>query len=177
VRALLCRLLFRSAWVQPATVVAGASGEGAALHSVPSVGVGQASHCGGGKKVEGAALATVRLIGEAQPATVLAGTTDKGAALDSSRLFGVGSGSHCGGGHDRLGHSSGLCSLGLLGHRQLLWRWERQVRALLWPLNAWSAWVHPATVVASMNGEGDALAYVYSVGVGSANLCGGGHVR
>jgi hypothetical protein len=79
-------------------------------------------------------LASVRLIGVAQAANVVAGTTDEGAALDSSRLFGVGSGIHCDGGHDSLGHSSGLCSL---GHRQLLWRWERKVRALLWPLNAW----------------------------------------
>jgi hypothetical protein len=48
VRALLWLLFPRSAWAQTATVVAGTTVEGAALASVPSVGVGSASHCGVG---------------------------------------------------------------------------------------------------------------------------------
>ena len=71
----------------------------------------------------------------------------------------------------------------------------RQVRALLWPLIAWSAWAHQATVVActtgkdagltssrfvgvdsatvvaDMRGEGAALASVRSISVGTASLC------
>jgi hypothetical protein len=47
VRALLLPLLTRSAWVQPATVVADTTGKGAAQNSVRLVGVGQASYCGG----------------------------------------------------------------------------------------------------------------------------------
>jgi hypothetical protein len=47
-RALLWTLFERSAWAQPATVVADTTGEGAALASVRSVGVGSYSHCVGG---------------------------------------------------------------------------------------------------------------------------------
>jgi hypothetical protein len=57
-------------------VLAGTTGEGVALTSVSSVGVGSASSCGGG-------------------------TTGEGAALASVRLVGVGVASHCGAGHDR----------------------------------------------------------------------------
>ena len=46
-RALLWPLLARLAWAQPQTVVAGTSGEGAALASVLLVGLGSASNCGG----------------------------------------------------------------------------------------------------------------------------------
>jgi hypothetical protein len=49
---------------------------------------------------EDAALAFLSLVGVAQTATVVAGTTYKGAALGSVPLIGVGSASHCGGGHD-----------------------------------------------------------------------------
>jgi hypothetical protein len=52
VRALLRPLFARSAWSQPATMVAGTTGEGADLASVPSVGVGSTSICGGGKTDE-----------------------------------------------------------------------------------------------------------------------------
>jgi hypothetical protein len=48
VRALLWPLYVRSAWAQAATAVAGTTGEGAALASVLSVGVGSARHCVGG---------------------------------------------------------------------------------------------------------------------------------
>jgi hypothetical protein len=48
VSVLLWPLFARSAWAQTATVVAGTTGEGAALASVRSVSVGSDSHCGGG---------------------------------------------------------------------------------------------------------------------------------
>jgi hypothetical protein len=106
----------------------GKTGEGAALASVRSVGVGSANPCGGGTTGDGAALASVRLVGVssyrqtlcwrarqvrallwplfvlsawAQPATVVADTTGEGAVLASVRLVGVGPASHCGGRHDR----------------------------------------------------------------------------
>jgi hypothetical protein len=70
-----------------------------------------------------------------------------------------------------------LCSLGQGGHsKPQLWR-ERQVRALLWPLFAWSALSQPAIVVAATTGEGAALVSVRSVGVGSASISGGGHEK
>jgi hypothetical protein len=46
VRALLWPLFSRIAWAKPVTVVAGTTVEGAALASVPLVGVGPASDCG-----------------------------------------------------------------------------------------------------------------------------------
>jgi hypothetical protein len=51
------------------------------------------------------------------------------------------------------------------------------VRALLWPLFAWSALSQPAIVVVATTGEGAALASVRSVGVGSASHSGGGHEK
>jgi hypothetical protein len=48
VRALLWPLFARSAWVQPATVVAGKTGEGADQASFRLVVVGSDSHCGSG---------------------------------------------------------------------------------------------------------------------------------
>jgi hypothetical protein len=48
VRSLLWPLFAWSAWAQPATVVAGMTGEGAALTSGCLVGVGSDIHCGGG---------------------------------------------------------------------------------------------------------------------------------
>jgi hypothetical protein len=44
-RALLWTLFDRSAWDQPATVVAGTTDKGAALISVRLVGVGLETHC------------------------------------------------------------------------------------------------------------------------------------
>jgi hypothetical protein len=67
-----------------ATVVAGTTGEVAALASVCLVGMGSASKCSGGTKGEAAALASVRWVG-------------------------VGSDSHYGGGNDGRGRFSGLC--------------------------------------------------------------------
>ena len=59
---------------------------------------------------------------KAEPASVVVGTIGEGASLISVRFVGVGS-------------------------YQALWWWERQVKALLWPLFPHSAWAHPATVV------------------------------
>jgi hypothetical protein len=47
-RALLWPLFTRSSYAQPATVVAGSTGEGVPMSSFRSLGVGSASHCGGG---------------------------------------------------------------------------------------------------------------------------------
>jgi hypothetical protein len=71
---------------------------------------------------------------------VVAHTTGEGAALVSVRLVGVVQASHCGGGDDRWGRSSGIRSLERRGLSQLLWRWARIVRSLLWPLFARSGW-------------------------------------
>jgi hypothetical protein len=49
------------------------------------------------------------------------------------------------------------------------------VRALLWPLFAWPAWDPPPTELAGTSCEGDALASVRSIGVGSASHYGVGH--
>jgi hypothetical protein len=48
VRTLLWSLFARSAWAQPATVVAGTTVQGAALASVRLVGNGLDSRCGSG---------------------------------------------------------------------------------------------------------------------------------
>jgi hypothetical protein len=74
--ALLRPLFAPSAWAQAASVVAGMSHQGAALASVRLVGKGLDSRCGGGQHNSGRCLAFVRLVG-------------------------VGTASHCGGGHDR----------------------------------------------------------------------------
>jgi hypothetical protein len=89
----------------------------------------------------------------AQPATVVADTKLEGTALASVRLVVEGSARHCGGGHESWERSPGFCSLGRRGLSQPLWWRARQVRALLWPLFAWSAWAQPGTVVASTTGE------------------------
>jgi hypothetical protein len=113
----------------------------------------------------------------AQASTMVACTTGEGAALASVSLFGVGSDSHCGGGHGSCGRCSGLCSLSRHGFSQPLWWRTRQVRSLLWPLFASSAWAQPVTELVGKIGEGTALACVRSVGVGSASHFGGRHDR
>jgi hypothetical protein len=195
VRALLWPLFDQSASAQPATVEAGMTGEGAALACVYSVSVGSANHCGGGPDSWGRCSGLCSLgrrglktalwwrawqvrallwpvfarSAWAQLTTVVAGPTGEGAALASVRSLAVGSTSHCCGGQEMWGRFSGLCSLGRHGLRQPLWWRARQVRTLLWPLIAWSAWAQPATVVAGTTGEGSALASVWSVDVGSAS--------
>jgi hypothetical protein len=143
-------LFARLSYVQPATVVSGTTGEGAALASVRSVGVGTASHFGGGhdnwwlcsglcslgprtfrqplwwraRQVRALLWPLFFLSAWAQPATVVAGTTVEGAVL---------------------------------------------------PLFARSSYVKPATVVKGVTGEYAALACDLSVGVGSPIHCGGEH--
>jgi hypothetical protein len=173
--ALMWPLFSWSTWAQPTNGVAGTPGE-----------------C--------AALAFVRLVGVAQPATVVAGRTGEVAALGSFRSVGMGSASHCGGGDDISGRCSVLFSLCRRGLSQPRWWLTRQVRALLWPLfaqSAWaqaatwwfarqvrallwplfdrSAWAQPATELAGTTVEGAALDSIRSFGVGSASDCGGGH--
>ena len=99
---------------------------------------------------------------------MLAVTTGEVTALASVPFVGVGSASHCCGEQDSLERSSCLCYLGRRGFGQLLWWRSRQVRTLYWNLIAWSQWALPATVVADMTGEGADLAYVRTVGLGSA---------
>jgi hypothetical protein len=101
--------------------------------------------------------------------------TVEGAALASVRFVGVGPESHCGGGHDRSGIICGRCLLGRHGLRHPLWWRARQLRALLSPLFARSAWVQTATVVVGKTDQGAAPASVRLVGVGPASHCGGGH--
>jgi hypothetical protein len=167
------------------------------------VGVGPASHCGGGhdRSGRGSGLCLLGRRGFRQPlwwrprqvrallrplftlsawaqhANVVVGKTDHCAALASLRLVGVGPASHCGGGHDRSGRCSGLCSLGRHGLRQPLWWRTLQVRALLRPLFALSAWVQPGSVVVDLSDKGGALASVRLVFKGLDSRCGGGHDR
>ena len=49
---------------------------------------------------------------------------------------------------------------------------DRQLKALLWPLLAWSAWAHAGNVVAGTKYDGGALVTVRLVGVGSVNIYG-----
>jgi hypothetical protein len=50
------------------------------------------------------------------------------------------------------------------------------MRALLWPLFAWSAWAQLATVLAGTSGESAVLASSRLFGMGSASQCGGGTI-
>jgi hypothetical protein len=113
----------------------------------------------------------------AQPATVLAGTTVEGSSVASDRLVGVGSVSHSGRGHYRCGRCSGLCSLGRRGFSQPLLLRTRKLRALFWPLFAWSSWAQPATVEAGAKSEIVALASIRSICVVSTSHCCGRHDR
>ena len=88
----------------------------------------------------------------------MAGTKLEGAALAFVPLVGLGSAGICGCGNDRLGRSSGLCSLGRRGLLQPLWCRERQVSALLWPIFNRLACVQPPTLLVDTTVEGVALA-------------------
>jgi hypothetical protein len=180
--------------------MAGTTCDSATLASVPSVDEGSGSHCGDGydRGWRCSGLCSLGRRGLSQPLwwrirqvrellwpqfawsacaqleTVVAGTKCEGAALASVRLFGIDSASHCSGGHDRCGRCSGLCSLVRRGLSQPLWWRSQQVRALLWPVFARSAWAQPASVLAVTVSDGAALASVPSVGVGLASPCGGG---
>jgi hypothetical protein len=98
-------------------------------------------------------------------------STCEGAALSSDRLVDKFSESHCGGGHKNLGRCSGHFSLVGRGLIQPLWWRERQVRAVHWPLFAWSTWAQLATVVAGTRVDGDALVSDRSVSMGSTTHC------
>jgi hypothetical protein len=156
------------------------------MASVLLVGVDSASHCGGGhdrcrlsygllslcrRRISQALWFWTRHLvallwplyarsAWAQAATALVGTTAEGTDLDSVHLVMVGSATHCGGGHDCLGYCSDLFSLGRRGHRQKLRCRARQMRALLWPLFARSAWTQKLTVVANTSDGFAALSSV-----------------
>jgi hypothetical protein len=120
-------LLFAwSAWVQPATLLADTTGEGAALASVPSISVVSASHCVGlhdrcgrcsgvsslgrrghsqprrwrAREVRALLCTLFSLSASAQPTTGVAETKREDGGLASFRLVGVGLDSHCCGGQD-----------------------------------------------------------------------------
>ena len=127
VMARLFPLFDRSAWAQPAIILADTSDEGAAVASVRLVDVGSASHYGGdregsgrfsglcylGRRVLNHPLCwlTAQLTAllwpllsrsdKAKPATAVAGATDESAALASVRSVGVLPASHCGVGQVR----------------------------------------------------------------------------
>ena len=138
---LFCTLFVRSAWAQPSTVLVGTTGDGAALESVRSLGVGSSNHCGGHDR--------------------------RGRCFSRVRSIGVGSGSHHCGGRDRCRRcSASVRSVGV-GAATHWWR-AVNIRTLLWPLIVRSSWDQPVTSVSGMIGKGAALASICSVGVGSA---------
>jgi hypothetical protein len=94
-------LFARSAWAQPATVVADTTGEGAALPSVRLAGVGPANHLWWARQIRALLWLLFDRSAWAQQATVVAGTTGEDAALAYVPLVVMGSASHCGCGHDR----------------------------------------------------------------------------
>jgi hypothetical protein len=172
-RALHWPLFRRSAWNQPASVLADTTCEGATLTSVCSVGMGSGSHCGGGHDVssllwflldrsasdkpanlladrsrEGAALATVCSVGVGSNIHYGGGDDSPGPALVYVRLIGVGSAIHCDGGLDCLGHCCGLCSIRRIWLSQALWWRTLHVRMLLLPLLPTSVWAEPANMLA-----------------------------
>jgi hypothetical protein len=126
-RALDWLLFAQTAWAQPATVVAGITGEGDGLALSPFVGVGTTSHCGGGNDWFGRCSVfcplgrrglkhpkcwrarqlreMLRLLfarsAWAHPTTVVGHTTCEGGALAFVRLVSLGPTSHFGGGPDR----------------------------------------------------------------------------
>jgi hypothetical protein len=158
--ALLWSLFARLAWAQPAIVVASMTVRVILWPLIVLLASDQTGTVVVDTTGEGDVLASVRLVGvgSAQEATEVAGTTAEGALLASILSFGVGSASHCAGGHDRSGRCPGLCSLGRRGLSQpLFWR-ARQVRALLWPLFAQSAWSEAVIVVAGTKRGGVELA-------------------
>ena len=147
---------------------------------------------------EGAALVSVRSVGVGEPAIEVTGTTGEGDDLAPFRSIGLGSSNNCGGGYDRCWRCSGLYWMVRRVFSQPLWLRARNMMALLWNLYVWSAWAQantmvsgttfrellwllfvwttwgqPSTVVAVTTGEGAALASVHSVGIVSDNNCGG----
>jgi hypothetical protein len=63
VRALLCPLFARSAWDQPETMVEGTTRDGVALASVRLDSMGTDNYSEGGQDSQGAALASVPSVG------------------------------------------------------------------------------------------------------------------
>jgi hypothetical protein len=146
--AQLWPLFNRSAWAQPAIVVAGMKFEGAAMDSVLFVGVVSASHCGGGHDRWGrcSGLCLLGRRGFSQPLwwrawqlRTLPWPLFARSAWDHPATVVDG--------HDIWGRRYCICSLDRSGLSQPLWWRARPVRALLWPSFARSAWAQPATAV------------------------------
>jgi hypothetical protein len=130
VRALLWPLFARSEWAQPATVVEGTTGEGAAPCSVRLVGVSSESHCCGGTTGDALIWPPIACLAWTDAATEVASSKDEGAGLASVRSVGVGRARHCGDEQDRRVHCSGLCYFGRRRPSQPLWWRTRRVWAL-----------------------------------------------
>jgi hypothetical protein len=177
VRTLLWPLFARSAWAQPATVLAGTRIEDATLASFArSTWLNHVSVILFDRSAwdQPVTVWRARQVREhfwplfswsawVQPASEVAGLTGVCAALASVRSVGINTTTHCVVGQVWLGRFYGLCSLGLRALRQPLWWRARQVRTLLWPLFSRSAWEQPATVVAGTSGESAAVAS-FSIG-------------
>ena len=150
--ALLWPMFDRSVRALQATVLAGKSGDGAALASVRSVVVGSASHYCGGLDRRGRCSGLFWL----------------GRHGLSQALF------------SRARNVRGCSRFFSFGRRELsqplMWR-SRQVWTLLWPLILWSAWVQLANLLVVTIGEGASLDSVRLFGVGQVNQCGGRHDR
>jgi hypothetical protein len=82
-------------------VVAGTTGDGAALASIRLWAWAQLATVVAGTAGDGATLAAVRLCAWAQSSNGVAGTTGDDAALPSVLSVGLGPVSHCGGGDVR----------------------------------------------------------------------------
>jgi hypothetical protein len=109
----------------------------------------------------------------AQPANLVADMTCEGAVLTSFRLVMRGPSQPLCRRARQVNSSLRICSIVLQGLSQpLRWR-ERQVRALFWPLFAWSKWAQATNVVVGTTVEDFALASVQSFGVCYVSLCRG----
>ena len=98
-RVIIWPLFAPSAWQHQDTVVAGTTGEGAALASVRSADVDSEQLWRLERQFRALVCALFALSVWDQTTTVVAGTSDEVAALASVRSVGVVSASHCGGGH------------------------------------------------------------------------------
>ena len=81
-------------------MVAGTTGEGAALSSILFVGLGSGVTVEAGNTGDGANLFSFTRSAWAETATMLAGTTGKSSDLASVLSVGFGSARNCSGGHD-----------------------------------------------------------------------------
>jgi hypothetical protein len=92
----------RAVWAQPATALAGMTGDCTPLATECLVGMGSSNHCGGGlERWEALFWPLVARSAWAQAANAVAVTTNEGDAQASVFSIGVVASSHCDGGHER----------------------------------------------------------------------------